>query len=69
MDGSRVRNMLTRREAAEYLGIRPQTLASWACNGRYGLRFIKIGKCVRYKIADLDAFVERRAVGAAEPSN
>ena len=29
--------LLTRDQAAEYLGIAPQTLAVWATNGRYGL--------------------------------
>ncbi|MBE3098078.1 MAG: helix-turn-helix domain-containing protein [Planctomycetes bacterium] len=57
--------LLNRKEAAAYLGIRPQTLACWASTRRYGLRYIKIGRCVRYRKAHLDRFLEARTVGAA----
>jgi excisionase family DNA binding protein len=50
------RSNLTRDEAAAYLGIKPQTLAVWASTGRYGLPFVKVGRSVRYKLVDLDAF-------------
>ena len=52
--------LLTRDQAAEYLGIRPQTLAVWATSGRYGLPFIRVGRRVRYRRADLDRFLEER---------
>ena len=58
--------LLTRDEAAEYLGIAPQTLAVWAVTGRYNLPFVKIGRCARYKKIDLDKFIERRTVGATQ---
>jgi len=54
--------MLTRVEAAEYLGIKPQTLAIWASTGRYALPMIKIGRAVRYRKEDLDRFIDRRCV-------
>lgn len=57
--------LLTREQAAEYLGIAPQTLAVWAVNGRYDLPFIKVGRCARYRRSDLDAFLDRRTVGGA----
>lgn len=53
----------SRTEAAEFLNIEPQTLASWACNGRYGLPFVKIGRRVMYRVTDLQAFIERNTVG------
>jgi excisionase family DNA binding protein len=53
---------LTRREAAEYLGVKPQTLAIWASAGRYRLPFHKLGRSVRYSKDDLDAFLARRRV-------
>ena len=61
-------DLLTRTEAAEYLGVRPQTLAAWASTRRYGLRYIKVGRSVRYRKADLDRFLEARTVGAATDS-
>ena len=55
--------LLTRAEAAAYLGIRPQTLAVWALTGRYGLRMVQVGRSVRYRKSDLDEWLERRTVG------
>lgn len=52
--------LLTRQEAAEYLGVKPQTLAVWASVGRYGLRFVKVGRRVRYRKEDLDRFLDER---------
>ncbi|RTL37269.1 MAG: DNA-binding protein [Candidatus Melainabacteria bacterium] len=49
--------LLTRREAAAYLGVAEQTLAVWKCTGRRSLPFVKIGRLVRYRKADLDAFI------------
>lgn len=57
----------TRGQAAEYLNIKEQTLAAWACNGRYGLPFVRIGRRVMYRLADLDAFIARNVVGAEVP--
>ncbi len=49
--------LVTRREAAAYLGISEQTLAIWKCTGRYNLAYVKIGRLVKYRRADLDAFI------------
>ncbi|WP_202819724.1 helix-turn-helix domain-containing protein [Thaumasiovibrio subtropicus] len=49
---------MTRREAAEYLGIKENTLATWASTGRNKLPFIKVGHRVFYRLSDLDAFME-----------
>ena len=53
-------NLLTREQAAAYLGVKPQTLAVWHCTGRYGLPVVKVGRLVRYRQQDLDAFLARR---------
>lgn len=46
-------------EAAAYLNVQPATLEQWRWNGR-GPRFAKIGRSVRYRLADLEAFLEER---------
>ncbi|HEY9147111.1 MAG TPA: helix-turn-helix domain-containing protein [Thiobacillus sp.] len=51
---------LTTEQAAEYLGVKPSTLETWRCNKRYGLAYIKLGRLIRYRVRDLDAFLERR---------
>lgn len=53
----------SRREAAGYLGVAPQTLAVWACTNRYALPLVKIGRHVKYRQSDLDAFIERNTYG------
>jgi excisionase family DNA binding protein len=51
--------LLTRREAAAYLGISEQTLAIWKCSARYDLPVIKVGRLVKYRRSELDAFLSR----------
>ncbi len=55
--------LLTRKEAAAYLGLAERTLAIWACTGRYRLTYIKVGRLVKYRKADLDAFLNNRTIG------
>jgi excisionase family DNA binding protein len=49
-------------KAAEFLGISKETLAMWRCTKRYPLPYIKVGRLVRYREADLAAFLESRRV-------
>jgi excisionase family DNA binding protein len=55
-------DLLTREEAAEYLGVTPRTLAVWACVGRYNLPYVKVGRLARYRKSDLDIFLTKRTV-------
>lgn len=57
-------NLLNRKEAADYLGIKEQTLACWACAGRYRLPFVRVGRLVKYRQQDLDAFILENRIGA-----
>ncbi|MGD9638868.1 MAG: helix-turn-helix transcriptional regulator [Alphaproteobacteria bacterium] len=55
--------LLTRKEAALFLGVKPSTLEAWATNKRYNLPMIKLGKrMVKYKLSDLIEFLEKRRV-------
>ncbi len=49
--------LLSRKEAAKYLGVSEQTLAIWKCTKRYDLPFVKIGRLIKYRKADLDGFI------------
>jgi excisionase family DNA binding protein len=49
--------LLTRDEAAAYLGVKTQTLALWASTGRYALPFVKVGRLSKYRQSDLDDFL------------
>lgn len=54
--------LLDRKGAAAFLQNRPQTLACWASTGRYNLPFVRIGRRVMYRLADLEAFIESNLV-------
>jgi excisionase family DNA binding protein len=56
------RRILTEEEAAEYSGFSRRTLQKWRVVGG-GPKYLKIGRAVRYRADDLDAFLaagERR---------
>ena len=55
-------DLLTRKEAAEYLGVCENTLAIWACKKRHALKYIKVGRLTKYRKAHLDEFLERQTV-------
>ena len=46
-------------DAAKFLNVKPATLEQWRWNGR-GPRFVKIGRSCRYRLQDLEAFLEER---------
>lgn len=48
-------------EAAEYLGLKAATLNKWRVHGE-GPPFIKVGRLIRYRKADLDAYLAGRLV-------
>ena len=50
--------LLTTKEAAAKLGMRPATLNTWRCTGANSLPFIKVGKRkVLYLERDIDEFI------------
>ena len=51
--------LLNAREAAAWLRLGANTLAKWRILGK-GPRFTRAGRSIRYRRADLEAFVERR---------
>lgn len=44
------------QQASEYLGLAVSTLNKWRCHG-CGPVFIKMGRAVRYRVEDLEAFM------------
>lgn len=49
---------MTRKEAAEYIGVTSATMANWACTGKVQLPFYKAGlKKVIYLKQDLDEYI------------
>lgn len=56
-------DLLSAKQAAEYLGVTVSTLEVWRCTKRYPIPFIKVGHLVKYRQSALDAFLESRTVG------
>lgn len=56
--------LLTNKEAADYLGVSPNTLEVWRCTNRYELPYVKVGRKVKYRREALDTFLESRTIGA-----
>ena len=54
-------NVLVERDAARYLGLSQSFLRKSRRLGR-GPVFLRIGRAVRFRTADLDAFLEARTV-------
>ncbi len=54
-----VDRLLSRHEAATYLGVKTRTLEIWASTGRHRIPYVRIGREVRYRQSDLDQLVDR----------
>lgn len=59
-------NLITPGEAAERLQVSVRTLAKWRSIGYPNIPYSKIGRCVRYKQADIDAFLARNTFNQLE---
>lgn len=62
-DGAGASALLPEDAVANELGVSARTLQSWRVIGG-GPRFIKVGRSVRYRRRDLDAYLEARTVGS-----
>lgn len=58
--------LLTRREAADLLGLKAQTLAVWASTGKNDLPYIAVGGRTRYRLSAIEEWLESRTVGSIE---
>jgi excisionase family DNA binding protein len=54
-------NLLTPQDVATRLGVSVPTLATWRCTKRYALTYVKIGRLVRYRLSDVEAFEASRS--------
>ncbi len=53
--------LLNEASVAQRLGCEPRTLQAWRCRGG-GPVFVKVGRLVRYRPSDIDAWIEKRSV-------
>lgn len=64
MNDYKENSLLSRKEAALFLGVKETTLAVWKCTQRYDIPVIKVGRLVRYRYRDLLGFFDQRTVSA-----
>ena len=53
-------DLLTPAQAAKALTVTSGTLSVWRSTGRYNLPYVKVGRWVRYRWADVLSFIESR---------
>jgi predicted DNA-binding transcriptional regulator AlpA len=53
--------MVSRQQAADYLGITPQALSQMSVRHQ-GPRYVRVGRSIRYRRADLLAWIDSRLV-------
>jgi excisionase family DNA binding protein len=59
--------LLTTKEIAETWGFKDQTLRVWRCTGRNRLPFVKVGGAVRYRLCDVEKYLnDNTALSTAE---
>lgn len=56
----RTSDLLDDHAAAVILDTTPGTLSVWRSTGRYALPFVKVGRKVRYRLSDLESWLESR---------
>ena len=58
-------DLISRKDAAAFLGVSPNSLAVWASTGRHAVPFIKVGRKVYYSKTALSEWLIRRSVTAS----
>jgi len=61
MDLTELPDLMTRQQAADYMGVTPQALSQMNVRGE-GPRFVRIGRSVRYRRPDIAEWIESRVV-------
>lgn len=54
--------LLTTEQVAMILDVKPATLVAWRHHRRYPLRFVAVGRNIRYRREDVLSFLESRTV-------
>jgi excisionase family DNA binding protein len=57
-------DLLNTEQAAAYLGVTSRTLEVWRCTKRHAIPYIKVGRLVKYRKAELDHWLAQQTVGA-----
>lgn len=53
--------LMTRKEVAKFLGVQPQTIARWKWAGQDSPPSITIGRSIRYRQSEVEAWLWKKA--------
>ena len=56
--------LLTPAQAADMLAVKAQTLAVWRSSHRHGLPYVKVGSAIRYRLSEIEQWLQARTVSA-----
>jgi len=59
-------NLISAEQAADYLDVTARTLANWRCRSWPNIPYCKIGRCIRYRLADLDDYIAKHSHNVEE---
>ena len=63
------KTLLRPQDVADRLGVSTTTLSTWRCTKRYPLPYVKVGRLVRYRLADVEDFELNRLQEIAANDN
>jgi excisionase family DNA binding protein len=66
VNATRPTQLVNVNEAAQFLAVSPSTLYGWVWQRR--IPFVKVGRAVRFDMADLERFISQNRVRAREAS-
>ncbi len=69
MNATNKNQLLSRQEAAKFLGVKVITLAVWQSTKRHSLPVVKVGRLAKYRYGDLLDFIERQTVNKSANNN
>ncbi len=55
--------LMSAGQTANILGIKETTLSQQRWRGCKNLPYVKLGKTIRYKLSDIEAYIERCTIG------
>ncbi len=57
---NKLEKLLSPEDVSNSLGVSVETLNTWRATNRYNLPYIKVGRLVRYRINDVQEFLNSR---------
>jgi helix-turn-helix protein len=54
--------LMTEQDAAQIVGVTVHALRAWRWRKKGGPAYLKLGSCVRYRLSDIQAYLDRHLV-------